>query len=244
MSSERDEQSMPDLEAVGKTYREAGFDEEPQAHVDAFIRAAAKRASKRNLNDYLPSLAMAATIMLALGLVLRLTVPGRDLVQPTSAPEADEAAATRVQAPGPRQEQAAPLEDSPMPAAQFVPAPEDVAEQILEERAVQLEEVVAPARASAGVAGEDAIVTVAPAQEDMLEPEGVASSVLGRMATPGAVSVPCTANERGAPDLWLACITAQTDAGLIDAARTELELFRTAFADVAIPTTIVDALEP
>ena len=111
MNSTRDDQPLPELEEVRKAYRDAGFNDEPPAHVDAFIRAAAKRESKRNLNDYLPSLAIAATVVLALGLVLRLTLPGRDLVAPTAVPMAEDAAALRGQ------EQAAPLEDIAAPAA-------------------------------------------------------------------------------------------------------------------------------
>ena len=250
MSPTRDEQALPDLEAVGKAYREAGFDDEPPAHVDAFIRAAAKRESKRNLNDYLPALAVAATVVLALGLVLRLTVPGRDLVGPGAIPEADEAGAPSVQAPAAfqapedLQEQAAPLEDSPVPGAEFVPTPEDVSEQVLRERAVQLEEVVTPARASAATAEEEATVTLAPAAADVVQNEGIASSVVGTMAAPMPVSVPCTQPERSDPDLWLACIAAQIDAELLDAARTELQQFRATFADLAVPANIVEALDP
>lgn len=237
MSSEHDNQSIPDLETVAEAYREAGFDDEPPAHVDAFIRAAAKRESKRSFNAYLPSLAMAATVMLALGLVLRLTVPGRDLLEPTSAPEADDAGE-------PRLESVAPLADSPAPATEFVPAPEDVAEQILEERAAQLEEVVTPARASSAVEEAPTTATVATPETDMLEREGVASSVLGRMAAPFPVSVPCTEPERDDPDRWLACIATQIDAGLLDEARAELQQFRLAFADYAIPANVLEPLEP
>ena len=96
MNSTRDDQPLPELEEVRKAYRDAGFNDEPPAHVDAFIRAAGKRESKRNLNDYLPSLAMAATVVLALGLVLRLTLPGRDLVAPTAVPVAEDAAGMRL----------------------------------------------------------------------------------------------------------------------------------------------------
>ena len=237
MSSERDNEAIEDLETVTEAYRRAGFDDEPPAHVDAFIRAAAKRESKRGFNAYLPSLAMAATIVLALGLVLRLTVPGRDLLEPASAPEADEATATRL-------ERVAPLEDSAAPAAEFVPAPEDVADQILRERVIQLEEVATPARASSAAEEVPAEMNAASGQADMLQRDGVASSVAGRMASPLPVAVPCTEPERGDPDRWLACMTAQINAGLLDEARAELEQFRLAFADYSIPANVIESLEP
>ncbi|MDH3417867.1 MAG: hypothetical protein OEQ25_00180 [Gammaproteobacteria bacterium] len=238
MNSTRDDQPLPELEEVRKAYRDAGFNDEPPAHVDAFIRAAAKRESKRNLNDYLPSLAMAATVVLALGLVLRLTLPGRDLVAPTAVPTAQDAAAPRLRV----QEQAAPLEDIAAPAAAIVPVAADAAEQGLQERAEQLEEVVAPARAGAPAAADTPIAASAPTAAGALEREGVASSAIGRMAAPA--SVPCTTAERSDADLWLACIAAQIDAELLDAARSELEEFRLAFADYPVPVNIAQALEP
>lgn len=236
MNSTRDDQPLPELEEVRKAYRDAGFNDEPPAHVDAFIRAAAKRESKRNLNDYLPSLAIAATVVLALGLVLRLTLPGRDLVAPTAVPMAEDAAALRGQ------EQAAPLEDIAAPAAAIVPVAADAAEQGLQERAEQLEEVVAPARAGAPAAADTPIAASAPTAAGALEREGVASSAIGRMAAPA--SVPCTTAERSDADLWLACIAAQLDAELLDTARAELEEFRLAFADYPVPVSIAQALEP
>ena len=254
MSSAQDDKAIPDLEAVGKAYREAGLDDEPPAHVDAFIRAAAKHESKRNLNDYLPALAMAATIVLALGLVLRLTVPGRDLIEPAGVPEAEDAAAPRVQEPAALQEsgvlqdpdafqeRAAPLADSVEPAAEFVPAPPQAVEQGAQERAVRLEEVVTPARASAATAEDNGTATSAPAAANAQE--GIPSSVVGRMAAPSPVSVPCAAPERDEPALWLGCIAAQINAGLLEAARAELEQFRLAFADYPVPASIAEPLDP
>lgn len=238
MNSTRDDQPLPELEEVRKAYRDAGFNDEPPAHVDAFIRAAGKRESKRNLNDYLPSLAMAATVVLALGLVLRLTLPGRDLVAPTAVPVAEDAAAPRLRV----QEQVAPLEGIAAPAAEMVPVTENAAEQDLQERAAQLEEVVTPARAGAPAAEDTPTATLAPAAADVLEREGVASSAIGRMAAPA--SVPCTTPERSDPDLWLACIAAQIDAELLDAARAELEEFRLAFGGYPVPVNIAQALDP
>lgn len=232
MSASRDEKSLPDLEAAGKAYRDAGFDDEPPAHVDAFIRAAARRESKRKLNDYLPAFAVAATIVLALGLVLRLTLPGRDLVTPAGAP-------ATMQEPARIQERAAPAQDSAAPAVDVVPAPGIAAEQ-----AVQLEEVVTRARASAADAESAATAPPGPTATDIPELRGVASTAASRMAAPAQLPAACAPPEREDPDLWLACIEAQIGAGLLDAARAELTQFRAAFAAYPVPANITEALEP
>ncbi len=237
MSATGDDRTLPDLDEVRKAYRDAGFDDEPPEHVDAFIRAAARRESKRRINDYLPSLAMAATIVLALGLVLRLTLPGRNLIEPETAPDSLDESATF-------QERAAPLENEAAPAAATVQPPEAAAEQLVQDSAAQPEDAAAPARASAAAAEESAAAALALDAVDAPRQEGVASTAMGRMAAPASVSVPCTAAERGDANLWLECIGAQIDAGLLDAARADLAAFRLAFDDYPLPANIVDALEP
>lgn len=235
MSSTRDDRQLPELDEVGKAYRQAGFDDEPPAHVDAFILAAAKRESKRSFNEYLPSLAMAATVVLALGLVLRLTLPGNNLVEPAAVFEAEDAAAPPER-----------LQERTAPAAEIVPVAEDGAtpRQRLQGRTAPLEEIAAPAAEMPAVAEEPATATLAPAAADVAAREGVASSAVARIAAPASMSVPCAAPERGDPGLWLACIAAQIDANMLDAARAELEEFRLAFADSPIPANIADALDP
>jgi hypothetical protein len=63
-------------DAVSAAYRAARFTDEPPAHVDAFILAAARQ---RRRHRYLPPLALAATLLLALGLLLRLAPPVSDV---------------------------------------------------------------------------------------------------------------------------------------------------------------------
>lgn len=235
MSFPRDEKPLPELDEAGKAYREAGFDDEPPAHVDAFVRAAAKRAAKRSFNDYLPSLAMAATLVLAFGLVLRLTVPGGLIGSPESlpAPAAEDANASRQVL----QQQPAPSADSAEPAA----ALEETAASAA--AGADFEESAAPAQAPPA-ALEIAPVMPAPSAAVADEPalEGVASRAVGRMAVPP--SVPCPDSEREQPDLWLVCISAQVDAAMLDAAQAELEAFRLAYPDVAVPANIAERLAP
>jgi hypothetical protein len=83
------------------------------------ILAAARREARHRLHRYLPSLAMAATVVLALGIVLRLTVPGRDLSEPAREPAASSTPALLDQ---PEVMRALP-NDSDAPAAADAAAP-------------------------------------------------------------------------------------------------------------------------
>jgi len=243
MNSRQDDHGSQDMEEIGKAYREAGFNDAPPARVDDLILAAAKRDAKRKFNDYLPAMAMAATIVLALGLVLRLTLPRpdllapADLLEPAGAPAADNEAAPTLRT----LEQAAPLENIAAPAAATVPVAEDAADLGSQERAAQLEEVITPSRGSAAVAEEATTATLAPTVADVLERQGVASSAIGRMAVPAPA--PCPASARGEPGRWQACIVMQIQAGMLDAARAELEALRLDYPDYSLPADITDALE-
>ncbi len=56
---------------VSRAYQAAKFDEEPPAELDRAILAAARRQRRRPLASYLPPLALAATVVLSVSLVLR-----------------------------------------------------------------------------------------------------------------------------------------------------------------------------
>ena len=63
--------TLPGAEQVSSAYRAANFDEEPPAELDRAILAAANQRRRRPLASYLPSLALAATVVLSVSLVLR-----------------------------------------------------------------------------------------------------------------------------------------------------------------------------
>jgi hypothetical protein len=100
-----------DHDAVRRAYRSAGFRDEPPAAIDAAIIDAARRSTRRKVRTLLAPLAMAATVLLAFGLVLRLTMPGADVAGP--------AAERAREAPSAAVEEATP----PRPARSVAPGP-------------------------------------------------------------------------------------------------------------------------
>ncbi|HSG64199.1 MAG TPA: hypothetical protein VLD39_04335 [Gammaproteobacteria bacterium] len=107
MSAGEHDEHAADLAAIRRAYREAGFDDEPPPEVDAAVRAAAEHAVHRRYRQYLPPLALAATVVVALGLLLRIAALGPERPEPETQPElAPRAleppaapAATRIMAP-------------------------------------------------------------------------------------------------------------------------------------------------
>jgi len=71
MNTPESKNTLPGAEQVSNAYRAANFDEEPPAELDRAILAAANRHRRRPLASYLPSLALAATVVLSVSLVLR-----------------------------------------------------------------------------------------------------------------------------------------------------------------------------
>lgn len=71
MNTSESKNPLPGAEQVSSAYRAANFDEEPPAELDRAILAAADRHRRRPLASYLPSLALAATVVLSVSLVLR-----------------------------------------------------------------------------------------------------------------------------------------------------------------------------
>ena len=71
MNTREPNNTLPGAEQVSSAYRAANFDEEPPAELDRAIIAAANQRRRRPLASYLPSLALAATVVLSVSLVLR-----------------------------------------------------------------------------------------------------------------------------------------------------------------------------
>ena len=70
MNTREPNNTLPEAEQVSSAYRAANFDEEPPSELDRAILAAANRHRRRPLASYLPSLALAATVVLSVSLVL------------------------------------------------------------------------------------------------------------------------------------------------------------------------------
>lgn len=261
MNGDHRDDSVPGLDALRKTYRAARFEDEPPPHVDTFIRAATKRADRRRLRAYLPPLAMVATIVLALGLVLRLTSLGPEDIE--QAPELTQQLAPRAVKPAEPEaagEQAVAPELDTTASTDLAPLLDTDASA----RAIGLRRDSADAGRASTTAEEPsapdrdspAPASVAPAVspaarsrsvDDQRAQEGVASTAVSTaldQVTVQARSVPVCAELQSEPETWLACIAAAVDAGELDAARTELEAFRRGFPDYVVPEPLTTALAP
>lgn len=71
MSTVGPKNALPGADQVSRAYQAADFDEEPPAELDRAILATARRQHRRPLASYLPPLALAATVILSISLVLR-----------------------------------------------------------------------------------------------------------------------------------------------------------------------------
>lgn len=71
MSTVGPKNALPGADQVSRAYQAADFDEEPPAELDRAILAAARRQHRRPLASYLPPLALAATVILSISLMLR-----------------------------------------------------------------------------------------------------------------------------------------------------------------------------
>jgi len=222
-----------DLERVRAAFRAAEFDDEPPPEVDAAILAAAAAARGRRLHGYLPPLALAATVVLALGLALRLAVPTREPVDASLLREADEAPS------------ALEVESLSSQAA-------DDAAEARRERAVTPgrasvtdEATSAPATAMPQAPPEEGVAfsrtpSAAVAADSELE-NGAASRAIEALVAPAAG---CETALRAAADDWLACIAMLIDAGNVAAARAELERFTASYPNSAVPATIAERVAP
>lgn len=223
-----------DLERVRAAFRAAEFDDEPPPAVDAAIRAAAANARGRRLHGYLPPLALAATVVLALGLVLRLAVPTQDPADVSLLRDADDAPGTRAveslssqattgeTAPARRERAAAPERSSA--ADDATPAPSPALPQAAPEAAAEFSRTPSAAAAT-----------------DSAGEEPAARGAIESLAAPAAG---CETARRADADGWLACIAALLDAGNAAAARAEVEAFTASYPERAVPATITERLVP
>ncbi len=222
LDQERDE--------VRAAFRAAGYADEPPPAVDAAIMAAAERAQARRLHGYLPPLAMAATVVLALGLVLRLAMPTREMPEITDAPETLRAPSMLEAEPQAEEARRGRSEAPAVPTAASALAP-----------AADITEPAPAATAEPEMAVEEAVVFSDTAQ-DAAAPSaaGLRSAAQAMRAQPAG----CGGAFGDDPEQWLACIESLLDAGELAGARDELEDFAAAYPEASVPDTITDRLEP
>ena len=92
MTSNEPDNSVPGSDEVAAAFRKANFDEGPPPSVDQAILAAAQQEQRKPFPAYLPPLALAATVVLSVSLVLRsgmLNETTDVFSEPTMAPAAD-----------------------------------------------------------------------------------------------------------------------------------------------------------
>ena len=78
MSTTGPKKALRGTDQVSQAYQAAKFDEEPPAELDRVILAAARQQRHRPLASYMPPLALAATVILSISLVLRSGVLNED----------------------------------------------------------------------------------------------------------------------------------------------------------------------
>ena len=223
MNTPESKHTLPGAEQVSRAYRAANFDEQPPAELDRAILAAENRHRRRPLASYLPSLALAATVVLSISLVLRSGVLNEN-AELFSGDEVD-ASDMRALPPSTLRELdefvepgAPPPQDSPTPAA-----------GISTFRAVEV-------RASEAAADnrDEAVTPTLPGRI----PLGAAAN------TAVAVQAICNSADREEPDAWLDCISAILEEGNGDEARRELAAFTQAYADYPLPADLDSEVEP
>ena len=223
MNTRESNDTLPGAEQVSSAYRAANFDEEPPADLDRAILAEANRHRRRPLASYLPSLALAATVVLSVSLVLRSGVlnENAELVsdEGTSAPDIRALPASSLQELDEFVEpEAPPPQDSPAPGA-----------DISTFRAVEVR-----SREAAESNRDEAVAPTLPERA----PPGVAAN------TAAAVRTICSNTDREEPAAWLGCISTILEEGNEDEARRELAAFTQAYADYPLPADLDGQMEP
>jgi len=223
MNTPESKNTLPGAEQVSRAYRAANFDEQPPAELDRAILAAENRHRRRPLASYLPSLALAATVVLSISLVLRSGVLNEN-AELFSGEEVDASDITALPTSTLREldesvePETAPPQDSPTPAASIS------AFQAVEDRASEAE-----------ADNRDAAVT--PTSPGRIPLEADAN-------TAAAVQRNCSSTDREEPDAWLDCISAILEEGNDDEARRELAAFTQAYADYPLPAGLDAEVEP
>jgi hypothetical protein len=212
-------------EEISRAYRAAAFDETPPEHLDRAILAAARHRRRLRMATLLPPLALAATVVLAFSIVLRIGVlqpeGARERRRPEPAPviEALRSAPEREQAsPRNEPELAAGSPARPSSAAALEPATIDA----VSPGEPALRAAPAPPGREADAAEQDRAWE---AQAD------VAGRTLSRQRAATAAPAACPETDRDEPALWLQCIAAHLAEGRAEIAGVELDAFLVTYPD-------------
>lgn len=259
MSPMGPEDSIEGVADVTRAYERAHFDEQPPAHVDRAILAAARRRRGPRLAAFVPAFALAATVVLSFSLVLRSGMFGSGRVE---APVArDPAPVTEVRQSSDRTDQDLPRDtelDTLSPGAGFVDAPQEEGlpstptprrERAVNEPApAAIQERAQPAvpdanPSSAATANFEAPSVQGPRASPTLEAELEESAVL-RSTVAGGTVEDCRTTGSGSPAEWLECISRQLARGSEDIARAELDTFAQTHPDYPLPEGLQALREP
>jgi hypothetical protein len=249
MTTHEPNETQPGAEQVSEAYRAAGLNEAPPAELDRAILAKAARSNRRPLASLLPPLALAATVLLSVSIVLRTGVLNQDAEIFSDAPaEVDDAldalepgrAGFREVAPesaassdalNSAVEELIDVQPQSLEAEETPGA--DTAESLLENAEIRARRATPGARQEAAGANLSVQSTAAEATVTL---EGIT-------ATPG---LGCTGADTNSepPENWLACIADGLEQGQLNGARNELEAFLTVYPGYTLPDELESLASP
>ncbi len=259
MSAEGTKDSIQGIEDVARAYEAAGFDEQPPAHVDRAVLAAARKRRRPRLASFVPAFALAATVLLSCSLVLRSGLLG---IGGVDAPIAQDPLPATVPPSEIQAEEAFLRDDEALdalaPAGGFADAPADEGSSSSILRRERTSGEPSPgatpppaqqpdADADSGVAttiGIEAQAVQQPQAAQALEAELEEAASLRSVAAPAEAAQDCQATSGDDPAAWLQCISQRLETGAEEIARSELEAFVEANPDFQLPANLQALREP
>jgi resuscitation-promoting factor RpfA len=246
-----EEQELEELRSGLSVHYRAGSTEEPPAHLDAAIVAAARREVRRSRfarNWHLP-VSIAAVFVIGVSLALMTSEIEDPLPQPdTSAGVSAGKSAQGVTARAMKQESQAPHAPRSGVEREVRPSRERSARS---DREADTRQNSAPAHADSGAAVPSVaapapapalqqIETTAPSESVAEQKSTVADSAQGQRATAalGKKAAPSSDAPAGAPEEWLKNIEYLVRNGKTAQAREQLMAFRKRYPDYRLPETL------
>jgi len=252
MTSKGPEDSIKGVGDVERAYQSANFDEQPPAHVDRAILAAARQRPRPRLAAFVPALALAATVVLSFSLMLRSGMLGIGRIEAPIGEDPSPAAEVRqsgAQEDSSLDEQS---RDALSPGAGFADAPQEegLASQSAARRertsnepappAIQERAQPAPPSAELGAG-----TPTTPQAQSVQAPQALRASeaqleesALPRSSVTADGVEDCRVASGGAPADWVECISARAAGGAEAIARAELAIFVQAHPDYPLPESL------